>query len=120
MFLEFLRDRIIAAGPTLSVFIDSMPPQPEELILIKSMKGLSPQRGHEYDRPGFQVLCRAKTHNKARAELQKAYKALHDAPNMDTTDVVDIYALHSPYFAGLDDLGRYVYVQNYYSEIVRE
>ena len=120
MFLEFLRERIMQSDVTLPVYLDLIPPQPDDIMLVRSMQGRKPDQGHKYDRPGFQLLCRAKTHNIARGELFKAYKTLHDAPNMSDTFVVDIYAMQSPYFAGQDDLGRYIYVQNYQSEIVRE
>lgn len=120
MILEYLRDKLISSNIGAPVYINYSPPNPDDIILIRSVIGRKPDVGLEYDQPSFQVLCRSRSHNIARTLAFKAYEIFHEAPNMLDSAVVDIQGLQSPYFAGQDEQSRYFYAQIFQTEVQRE
>jgi hypothetical protein len=119
MILEYLRDKLINSGVTVPVYINYSPPNPDDIILIRSILGRKPEVGLDYDFPSFQVLCRSKSHNTARTLAFKVYDTFHEAPSMLDSPIIDMQGLQSPYFAGQDEQNRYFYAQIFQTEIQR-
>lgn len=120
MILEYLRDKLINNNIGVPVYINYSAPNPDDIVLLRSIIGRKPDVGLEYDLPSFQVLCRSKSHNTARALAFKAYEIFHEAPNMLDSPIIDIQGLQSPYFAGQDEQNRYFYAQIFQTEVQRE
>lgn len=118
--LEYLRQKLIDAGVTVPIYINFAPPFPDDVIMLRTVFGARPDVGHKYDSPRFQVLCRSKTERGAHASSYKAYQTFHEAPDMLNSLIIDIQAMQTPYFAGQDEQQRYIYVNVYQCEIVRE
>lgn len=120
MILEYLRDKLISSGITIPVYINYSPPNPDDIVLIRSVVGRKPEVGLDYDLPSFQVLCRSRSHNIARNTAFQIYNVFHEAPNMKDSPIIDIQGLQSPYFAGQDEQNRYFYAQIFQTEVQRE
>lgn len=118
--LEYLRQKLINAGVTAPIFINFGPPSPDAVIILRSVYSARPDVGHPYDSPRVQVYCRAKTELQARELSFKAYNLFHEAPDMLDSMIVDMQAMQNPYFAGQDEQSRYIYIQVFQCEIVRE
>lgn len=118
--LEVLRQKIIDGGVTAQIFLNFTPPKPDFCVTLREYEGRTPDSGmNKYDRPSINVSARAKSHQDARNVMVQIYNLIHDAPNMLDTPFVDIRAVQPPYFAGQDEQDRYVFVQNFHSEIQR-
>ena len=120
MILEYLRDKLINSGVTVPVYINYSPPNPDDIVLLRSIIGRKPEVGLDYDLPSFQVLCRAKSHNTARSLAFQVYNLFHGAPDMKDSAIIDIQGLQTPYFAGQDEQNRYFYAQIFQTEVQRE
>jgi hypothetical protein len=120
MVLEYLRQKLIDGGISLPIYINYAPPEPDDLVFIRSVVNRPPEVGHPYDRPSFQIIARSGRHNTAIDNSMLAFHILHQSGNMQDGPVIDMQALQSPYFIGQDDRERYVYIFILQSEIVRE
>jgi hypothetical protein len=120
MLLEYLRQKLINGGVTFPVYINFAPPEPDDVIMIRSVANRAPDVGHLYDRPSLQIIARSARHNTAIDNAMLVYHLLHQSGNISDGPVIDIQALQSPYFAGQDDQDRYVYTFILQSEVVRE
>lgn len=119
-FLEILRQHLIDNGVTAQIFINYTPPKPDFCITLREYEGRIPDAGMNlYDKPSINVSSRDKSHTRARDVLVQVYNIIQNAPNMQNTPFIDIRAVQSPYFAGQDEQDRYVFVQNYHTEIQR-
>jgi hypothetical protein len=119
-FLEILRQFLIDNGVTAQIFINYTPPKPDFCVTLREYEGRVPDSGmNKYDKPSVNISARALSHQQARSVMVQIYNLIHDAPNMLNTPFIDIRAVQSPYFAGQDEQDRYVFVQNYHTEIER-
>lgn len=119
-FLEILRDHLITNGVSAQIFINYTPPKPDFCVTLREYEGRVPDAGMNlYDKPSINVSSRAKSHKEARDVMVQIYNIIHNAPNLQNTPFIDIRATQSPYFAGKDEQDRFVFVQNYHTEIQR-
>lgn len=106
------------AGITGDTFIDVVPAEPSECIVLTEYPGPQPEAPHPYDTPNLQVRARSpgRDPRPARARLAAIYNALHNLHGVEIggLPIVYCYALQSGAAPlGPDQNGRPEYTQNY-------
>jgi hypothetical protein len=87
---------------------DSVTGAYDTATLVRQYAGSPPDHafgGPATERPGFQVTARSKTPSTAEANIHAAFDALDGVGSM--------WANQSPFFLGVDDVGRHVWVVNF-------
>lgn len=107
--------------PTADCFIDDMPPNPDEAVMLKSYGGASASFKFAKDEPRLQALVRGTSNPRvAEARAWQIYNALHgllyttmDPDGKDKVYVSRITAIDTPHSIGVDENGRHEYSVNF-------
>jgi hypothetical protein len=103
-----------------NLWVNWMPDEPDTAATIYETGGLAPvQRfGNDlpaFERPGFQMICRAAASSSARANIHAAWTLAQQVANEELSSKtwLRIEPLQSPFFLERDPRGRYVYAVNF-------
>lgn len=110
------------AGVTGDTFIETMPSEPDEAVMVVAMPGPGADSKLGYDHPGVQIMVRGtqdprESWNRARA----IYDALHGLGPItlpDDTRLISCVCLQSgPVPIGKDSNGRFEHTLNFDTEV---
>lgn len=113
--LDDLKDLMSTGGVTTTIYKGLMPPSPDEAFQIVETGGAPPVRAFRssageavVERPTVQIVRRSPSYQRARAEMNYAYRLLDGAGDrtVNGTRYLFIEALQSPFHLGRDETNR--------------
>ena len=103
-----------------NLFVNWMPPDPDTCSALYETGGLAPQQVFSrdlpaYERPSFQLLCRASASSSARANIHAAWIIAQKVANesLSSKTWLRVEPLQSPFYLRRDEQGRYEYAANF-------
>lgn len=113
----YLEDQHIGTIAT-DLFIASLPPTPDNAVMVDYTGGLAPDRYLPVRNLSVQTTVRSKEYADGYDKIQAIFTALHQ--KLDDTvleaggvDVMQINALQEPTFIGQDETGRSIFTCNF-------
>lgn len=112
--------------PTADCFIASLPPDPDDVVMIRPVPGPKPNTKFGYDHPSLQVWVRDTGYREGEERALGLYSALQSLHNVtldeggpDEVRLLDCQAVTSgPAYLNMDENGRHEWSMNFDLSVV--
>lgn len=119
-FAAFLDAQSTRFTSATNLWVNWLPDEPDTATALYETGGLAPQQVFsndlpKFERPGFQLVCRAAASSVARANIHAGWVIAQKVANEELSSKtwLRIEPLQSPFFLERDSRGRYVYSANF-------